>query len=778
MSYYNRQPHFLDNTVLRLNLVIGCIILFGIGIIFRLFFLQVIEHDKFSRVAKRQHLGGFTITPKRGEILTKDIYSDTYFKLATNISLNLLYVDPTLIKDRKYTAQLLAPFVLTEKDYQLCIDKPEECIIDYKNEATDINNEELEKSNTDIITAPSYEELLKLTEKHIYNKISQDEIIYRILKREVDEQTFAKIKELTLPGIIIDHEKNIIAVNPTQIPADDIKRLSFILEPIIKVKQATIMKKMKRTKRQYVPLKRKLSNETSEQINKIKQQSRLQSLKNSVYDPLRGIGLQSEHWRYYPNNSLAAQILGFFNNNNIEIGGQYGLEEAFDSELMGKEGQISADTDPNGNAITFGEGDIKNVINGKNIVLTIDPPIQSKVEEILEKKVKEYKAVSAQVIIMNPFTGGIIAMANYPSFNPNDYSTVYEKEKIPKWDKIPDYITVFVKEDDKFRFATKDEHNNYEIDRYRYINKIGPGVFRNKIIQDIYEPGSVFKPITMAIALDRHEVTPQTKYYDTGVVKTGEFIYDKEIEIHNANNKSYGWVNMTNCLEDSINTCMSFIAQKLGTRFYAPLFYKYIRDFGFGEYTDIELISEEKGKVKFWDTWTKTELMTTSFGQGISATPLQVVTAWSALANGGIMVQPHIIDAMIDTNGEITKTETKIVKRVISQEASSTITAMLVSTVQNGVAAPGQVEGYKLAGKTGTSQIAKKNSNGYEIGEGSSITSFAGYAPVQHPKFVMLVKFDRPRFGRNSTWGSTTAAPTFKEIAKFLFEYYNIPPDN
>ena len=199
--------------------------------------------------------------------------------------------------------------------------------------------------------------------------------------------------------------------------------------------------------------------------------------------------------------------------------------------------------------------------------------------------------------------------------------------------------------------------------------------------------------------------------------------------------------------------------------------YEYLMNFGFGEYTNIRLEGEAKGIVDYYKRWSKAQMLTTSFGQGIVATPLQVLAAWSALANGGKLMQPFIIDSIIRKD-EVIQTEPQIIKRVVSEETSSIITSMLINSVRNGVARPADIPGYLIAGKTGTSQVAGKSGK-YLEGEGSTITSFAGYAPALEPRFIMIVKFDRPRIGEN-TWGSTTAAPTFRAISEFMMDYYNI----
>jgi len=361
---------------------------------------------------------------------------------------------------------------------------------------------------------------------------------------------------------------------------------------------------------------------------------------------------------------------------------------------------------------------------------------------------------------MNPFSGAIIAMANSPSFNPNVYAEAYTLRKLESGEKVERTIPVFKKDEGgQYVPVTDDDLGNKDVEKFVYENKFGPGVFKNKAVSEYYEPGSSFKPIIMSIALDTKEVEPQTTYDNKGPLLIDEF------EIKNSTGIYGGITTMTEVLEKSLNTGMAWVAKKLGKK----LVYEYLKDFGFGQYTNIQLEGETKGELDYYSHWSKAQLLTTSFGQGIVVTPLQLATAWCALANGGKLIQPYIVDSIL-RNGETIKTEPEIIHRVISEEASSIITSMLVSVVRNyhGV----EIPGYLVAGKTGTAQVAGKYGL-YEKGEGATITSFAGYFPATKPQFVILVKLDRPRIGEG-TWGETTAAPVFRSIAEFLIDYFNI----
>lgn len=594
----------------------------------------------------------------------------------------------------------------------------------------------------------SYNTMIKEISESILSKILKSEIDFVILRRDAEDDLMADIINERLQGIFVDTDRFMIYGDPTLIPESQITIISKTLATYLDEPPSTIEAKITRRQVRYVFLKNKLTPEASKAIKELK---------------LKGIVLLPEHWRFYPEGELGSHLVGFINR---EGAGQYGTEGYFNIELEGKKGAIYAESDPFGRQITVGDTKIVNAVDGDTIVLTIDRVLQKRVEDILKQQVEEFKADSGQIIIMNPFSGAIIAMANYPTFNPNMYTESYTLRKLDLEAEEKVYATTPVfKKDERGRYVpiSDEDLDNDEVEKYVYENLFGPGVFKNKTISEYYEPGSVFKPIIMSIALDAKEVDPETTFDDDGPLHIDEF------EIKNSDNQYHGISTMTEVLEKSLNTGMSWVAKQLGKR----LMYKYLKDFGFGDYTNIKLEGETKGAVDYYSHWSKAQLLTTSFGQGIVVTPLQMVVAWAALANGGKLMQPYIVDSVI-RNNKVIETEPEIIHRVISEEASSIITSMLVSTVRRGHGRTADIPGYLIAGKTGTAQIAGKYGK-YETGDGSTITSFAGYLPALNPQFVILVKFDRPRIGEN-TWGSTTAAPTFRRVAEFLIDYYSIEP--
>ncbi|EKD63788.1 MAG: hypothetical protein ACD_51C00201G0010 [uncultured bacterium] len=394
------------------------------------------------------------------------------------------------------------------------------------------------------------------------------------------------------------------------------------------------------------------------------------------------------------------------------------------------------------------------------------------VETYLEQGVNDFQAQSGQAIVMDPETGAILAMANYPTFDPNSYSDAYELSEIELTEAQMEYVYnegteeepiyylyTHIDPDEKIRiFQDTDNPNRW----YSYTNLQGPAVYKNNTIQSIYEPGSVFKSLAMAAAINAGEVEPDTEFNCTGPIEVDEYTID------NSTHTAYGWESMTDVLVHSDNIGMAYVAELLGN----SLFYSYIQAFGFGKRTDIQLDGEETGYIEYYEDWAKSELVTHAFGQGISATPIQMITAMAALANDGVLMQPYLIEKIEYADGSITEYEPEIIRQVVTGDTAEKLTAMLTAVIERGEGIQAKLEDYYVAGKTGTSQT-------YKYGEplegaGTTIGSFVGYAPLNDPQFIVLVKYDYPK---TSIWGGSTAAKTFASIADFIFDYYNIPPD-
>jgi cell division protein FtsI/penicillin-binding protein 2 len=421
-----------------------------------------------------------------------------------------------------------------------------------------------------------------------------------------------------------------------------------------------------------------------------------------------GIFTKAMSSRIYPHAKMAAHVLGFVRSDGEQF---YGLEQYYAEELGGRPGRVQP---KEGGPAEYGPS-ITAPRNGADLVLTINRAVQFEAERILSETVKTQNALGGSVIVMNPQTGAIWAMASVPSYDPNRY-----------WD-VP---------------------APYEL-------------FDNPCISKQYEPGSVFKIVTMAAALDSGTVTKDTIYHDTGQFKVGGRT------IRNHDRQAYGPRSMTELMVHSLNVG----AAKLAVKMRAPLFYEYVARFGFGHKTGIDLANEMPGRVSVpGDTdWYESNLGANSFGQALAVTPLQMVTAVAAVANGGILVKPHIVQE-IRQGGEVTEIEPTLVGRAISPETARTLTEMLVKTVDASYP-EAKPYGYSVAGKTGTAQIP--TATGYAEGQTDVIASFVGYVPAYEPRFIVLVKIDEP----HGIWGSSVAVPAFRRIADRLTALLDVPPD-
>ena len=427
---------------------------------------------------------------------------------------------------------------------------------------------------------------------------------------------------------------------------------------------------------------------------------------------IAGLNFVEESKRYYPNGVLAAQILGFVGTDDK---GLDGLEMVLDEELKGGVQQEIVATDNKSNAI-FGSVLSKFLPDkGKSVTLTIDATIQFIAERALDKAMADTGAKHASVIVMDPKTGEILAMANRPSYDPNNY------------------------------------------------NQSGEEAFKNIAVTNLYEPGSTFKPIVASAALASGKWKLETVYNDKGA-----FVANGHV-MRNWNGEGYGPVRLLDILKYSINTGMA----EIGTTTGADILSKYVRDYGFGSETGIELPGEGAGILYNPEDMSKLDVATMSIGQGIAVTPLQMVRAFGALSNGGAMMRPHIIKSYSNAQGEVTSTtENTVVGQPVPEETAKTIVDILEKEVSEGGGNKAMVEGYHFGGKTGTAEKLDTKRGGYL--DGQYIASFIGFGPVEDPKFVVLVAIDDPQKG--SIYGGQIAAPVFKDIVSQLVRYYQLSP--
>jgi cell division protein FtsI/penicillin-binding protein 2 len=423
---------------------------------------------------------------------------------------------------------------------------------------------------------------------------------------------------------------------------------------------------------------------------------------------IKGLYIVKESGRYYPLDSVAPQVVGFVGGDGE---GQYGIEGFYNNELKGGKSVVEREK-YFGKYFSF---DNEFGLKGSDIVLTLDYNIQTYAEKLLEKAKENLDIEKGEIIVVDPYSGEVLALANFPRFDLNNYSKV---ENI--------------------------------------------SIFKNSAVQEIFEPGSVLKPVTMAAGLDQNKVTPDTKYTDYGQVKIGSY------EIKNYGNRTWGEQSMREVLEKSINTGAVFVQKQLGK----DLFLSYLDRFGFFSPVKIDLQGEVYSQNSELKKGYEINLATASFGQGINVNSLQLVRAFCAIANGGRLIDPFVVKKIIKSNGEVIENKAVVEREyVISKETAKELSLMMVGVIDNSFSKRAKVEGYYLAGKTGTAQVAYENKRGYDPNR--TIQSFIGFGPIFNPKFVILVKLYNPK----SSTAEYSAAPIFREMAKYILDYFKVPPD-
>jgi len=476
-------------------------------------------------------------------------------------------------------------------------------------------------------------------------------------------------------------------------------------------------------------IKKKLSKESAYEIIKRK-------IDKKQADQIRakefvGVDLIEDFKRYYPGGSLASHVIGFV---GTDSQGLAGVEMIYESYLKGVPGRIITAKNATGTDMPYKYEKYIDPENGVNVVLTIDEIIQRKVEDTLKKTAENYDVENgASCIVMNAKTGEIYAMATYPGFDLNSPFTIVDEELREEIEEIED--------DEEYNKATADALNKQ---------------WRNKAVVDAYEPGSTFKSMVAAMALEENIVSLNENFVCTGSMHFG----DHTIKCHNT--AGHGNETFVKGVYNSCNPVFMTIGTRLGT----SRFHKYFQAFGFGQTTGFDLPGEATGTFHSMDRFNEVELATSSFGQSFTVTPLQLITAYSAITNDGYMVKPRLIKSLVDNDGNIIKNfETETVRQVISSETANTVCEILEGVASDGTSKNAYIEGYRVAGKTGTSEKLPR-------GNGKYIASFAGFAPADDPEIICLIMFDEPMGAQYM--GGQIAAPAFKEIMSDVLVYLQI----
>lgn len=509
---------------------------------------------------------------------------------------------------------------------------------------------------------------------------------------------FAKDREGRAIPLALNQTYKTLAISPLNI--QDPERVVEVLSRTFNIDEKSIREKMAKEDDPYEVLGRKLDAKAAERVAAL---------------GISGVFFEEDRRRIYPHNTLAAHLVGFVSKTEEEEVGQYGLERFYNQVLAGRRGILDGIRDAAGFWLAIGRRIISPSRDGSDIYLTLDYNIQSRAESVLEDAHSKWGARASAVLVMEPATGKILALAARPVFSPNEFS----------------------------------EEKNYS-------------VFLDPLVESRFELGSVLKPITMAGALEEGLVNPLTVYEDRGEVSFGGYT------IRNFDLKAYGIQTMTQVLEKSLNTGAIYVSQLMGK----DRHHRYLKKFGFNEVGGVDLPGELSGDISHLDARRDIDFATASFGQGIAITPIQMATAMAAVANGGNLMRPYVVEKVVDGAGNETVTEARVRRQVISKETSEKLTKMLVSAVRNGFENRAGVKGYFVAGKTGTAQIPRSDRPGYY--DDRVIHTFAGYAPAFDPKFLIYLQFNEPKGNR---FAANTLTPAFHDLAEYILNYYEIPPD-
>ncbi|HBG46875.1 MAG TPA: penicillin-binding protein [Deltaproteobacteria bacterium] len=470
-----------------------------------------------------------------------------------------------------------------------------------------------------------------------------------------------------------------------------------VLSPILGISSQEIEKKL-RGEARFVWLKRQVD---------------LNEAQRAVVGSLDGIGIIKESRRFYPNKQLASNIIGF---TGLDANGLEGVEKYYDTMLKGSSARLTGEKDAIGRVLLYEDLDKTVPLKGMEVELTIDKTIQYVAEKALKRAVDESNAKGGTAIVMDPSTGEILAMANQPSFDPNEHK------------------------------------------------KFGQQHWRNRAIADLFEPGSTLKLFLIAAAMEENLVKPTSRFF----CENGSYrVADRVFHDHHP----YGWLTVSEILKYSSNICSAKIGEALGK----VQLYRYMKGFGFGSKNGIDLPGEASGLLRHYNNWSKVSLHTISFGQGISVSGLQLVTALSSIANGGFLMQPYVVRSVKGPSGVVvTESHPVIVRRTMSEATSKELTKMMTGvTEENGTGTKAALEDFDVAGKTGTAQKPDFKRGGYA--RGAYMASFMGFVPADNPRLAILVSIDEPK---GEYYGGLVAGPVFREIAQESLAYLGVFKEN
>ena len=545
------------------------------------------------------------------------------------------------------------------------------------------------------------------------------------------------IYDRNMKALAVSATVETVFISPNEILPETRSQIADFLSNTLDVDREFVVERMSKTKTKYQRIKRKVERETADEIRKFINDN-----------DIKGIHLEEDTKRFYPYGSLASHVIGFTNSDNVGI---YGIESYYEKYLKGTSGKIITAQDAKGKDMPQQYESYIGAENGTNVVTTIDWQVQSILDKNLETALRDTKAQNRVLgIIMDVNTCEVLAMSTKPDYDLNDPYTLDETSQA----LYDEYTVTPLTDENGLTALPTDEQKNAK------FKELLEGLWKNKAITELYEPGSTFKLITSAMALEENipEVQPGHLFNCTGSKRVGGFTI-------NCHKKSgHGIENFEQGLQNSCNPVFIEIAQSLGRE----RFYKYFELFGFTERTGIDLAGEASSLYHSdFNGFNETELSVYSFGQTFKITPIQLITSVSAVANGGKLMKPHVVKALVDDDGNtVAEFEPEVVRQVNSQTTTDTIMQYLANGISLGSTKNAYVKGYKIGAKTGTSQKRDKEGNLY-------IGSCVAFAPTDDPQIAILIAIDEPV---GEYYGGTIAAPVVSSVLSEVLPYLGIEP--
>ncbi len=604
----------------------------------------------------------------------------------------------------------------------------------------------------------------------LYNLMIRDHDYYEA--QAIDNQT--RYTSLTASrGQIFDRNMNVLAssktvetvfIDPNEIAQEMTKpensnlldHIARGLSEILDVSTDFVYKQAEDKAFRYKVIRRKIPEELADEVRSFVSENEI-----------KGVYLETDAQRYYPYSSLAAQVMGFVSTDNV---GSEGLEAYYDSYLQGTAGKVVTTKGNYGSEMLYTYEKYYDASDGDSLVTTIDQTVQHYLEKNLQTAIEKYDIINGAFgIVMDVNSGQILAMANLGSYDPNNYQEIYDQALAGQLEAQYQDALLLDKDSDAYQEAMSAYNQAVAAERLRQ--------WRNRCVSDGYEPGSTFKLVTLAAALDCGAVTENSTFYCGG----HETFNDREQEVSCWKAAGHGMQTTMEALGHSCNIAFGHI----GVNMTRKTFVEYFKAFGFLEKTGVDLPGEASGL--FWaeDKFSVANLISASFGQTFRVTPMEQVRAVAAIVNGGYLLKPYVVSQVLDSDGNVVKSnERTVLRQVISEETSATMCKMMEYVVTDGTAGSAKTPGYRVGGKTGTSEkIDTYDENGKPVED--KIVSFIGVAPIDDPKYVVLVALDTPNYVAGTSYtphnqyisGGLMAAPTVRDVFLDILPYLGVEPD-